>query len=89
MKVILMVFNKQITKKVPSDNKMDSNISPPERTDDVTPELDFACENANFIVSAEASISTSDVDDDFQCHSISSSEQQLSNELPFLNKTDR
>ena len=89
MKVILMLFNKQIKQIIPSDNNLDSNISPSKRADDVTPELDFVCENQNFTVSAEATMSTSDVDGDFQCHSISSSEQQFSNEQPLLNETDK
>ena len=92
MKVILMLVIKQIkqiTKKALRDNTLDSDISPPEGTDDVTPVLDFACENANFIVSAEATLSTSDVDDDFLCHSTSTSEQQLSNEQPLLNETNK
>ena len=89
MKVILMLFNKQIKQIIPSDNNLDSNISPSKRADDVTPELDFVCESRNFIVSAEAAMSTSDVDGDFQCHSTSSSVQQFSNEQPLLNETDK
>ena len=92
MKLILMLLNKQIkqiTKKAPRDNNLDSHISPPQRTDDVTPEMDIARENVNFIVSAEATMSISDVDDDFQCHSTSNSEQQLLNEQPLLNEKNK
>ena len=94
MKVIVGAFDKQvkqITKKVPCDNTLDSNTSSPESADEVTPELDrdVAFENGTFIVSAEAPMSTLDVDDDLQYHSATGSEQQLPNEQPLLNETDK
>ena len=77
-----------MTKKEPRDDNLASDTSPSEKTDDVTPPLDcnFACENTK-LMSAETTMSTSDVDDDFQSHSTSSSEQQLQNVHPSLNET--
>ena len=77
-----------MTKKEPRDDNQANDISPSKTIDDVMPQLDcdFACENAN-LMSAETTMSTSDVDDDFQRHSISSPEQQLPTVQPWSNET--
>ena len=86
--IVYAVFYKQVTKKEPRDDNLASDISPSERTDDVTPPLDcdFACENTN-LMSAETTMNTSDVDNDFQSHSTASSEQQPPNMQLWLNET--
>ena len=86
--IVYIVFYKQVTKKEPRDDNLASDISPSERTDDVTPQLDChsACENTS-PMSADTTMTNSDVDDDLQSHSTgSSSEEQLSNVQPWLIK---
>ena len=79
-----------MTKKESRDDNLVSDFSIPEKTDDVMPQLngDFACKHTN-LMSAETTMNTSDVDEDFQSHSTSSSEQQIPNVQPWSNDTAR
>ena len=72
--------------KEPRDDTSGSDISSPERSDDVTP--DFECnvarEDADIILPKETTISGSDLDDDFMRHSTSSDEREMPNVPPWL-----
>ena len=72
--------------KEPRDDTSASDISSPERSDDITP--DFKCnvalKTAVLILPTELTMSSSVLDDDFERHSTSSDERVMPNIPPWL-----
>ena len=68
------------------DDIIGNDSSAAHRTDDVTPEFEcnIAREDSDLLISAENTISGNDFEDDFQRHSTSSEEREMSNVPPLL-----